>query len=299
MKGFFIRSGSVLPPETVSGGWPCEFNNHTGRPLNNSQVSTQRSDNRSRGLCTAGFGAAHKERNAKVVKHNASNHVHECALMNKQHNVRLEYAVPTLPCMPCNVTFSASADMPPSSSHSPYFAIGFKGSAAGYLEAPLVPELPNYWGMASSEAERNYSALSGRIVLGAAGASNCVRQLWADSYIGSIVDAEHDNVIQDSKVTSESGRIGVTFTISMYAGRSKEDLNWRKMTALGRLRVMWALGTMGGDSCSAPVGFHANTRGLVNLNFPGLVSECDALQQMSGPRSVSDEMLETDRLVFV
>lgn len=290
----------MLPPETVSGGWPCAFNNHTGRPLNNSQVGSQRSGNRGRGLCTAGFGAAHKERNTDIpaVKHDARSQVHECVVMNKQHNVRLEYVVPELPCMPCNVTFSASADMPPSSSHSPYFAVGFKGSAAEYLEAPLVPELPNYWGMSSGEAERNYSALSGRIVLGAAGASTCVRKLWADSYTGSIVDAEHDNVTHDSMVTSESGRIGVTFTVSLYAGRTKEDLNWRKSTELGLLRVMWALGTMRGDSCTSPVGFHADTRGLVHLSFKGLLSECDDLQQMSGPGSVSETMLETD-LVFV
>lgn len=301
MKGTFIRSGSVLPPETVSGGWPCEFNNHTGHPLNNSQVGTQGGDNRGRSFCTAGFGAAHKEQkpNIRAAKHDASNHVHECVVMNKQHNVRLEYDVPALPCMPCNVTFRASADMPPSSSHKPYFAIGFKGSAAEYLEAPLVPELPNYWGMASGEAERNFSALSGRIVLGVAGNSTCVRQLLADAYVGSIVDVEPDSVIQDSRVTNESGRIGVTFTVSMHVGRTKEDLNWRKNTKLGFQRVMWALGTMGGDSCTAPVGFHAHTRGLVHLNFKGLLYECDDLQQMSGPGSVFDAMLETDSLVFV
>merc|ERR1712137_1037102 len=114
--------------------------------------------------------------------------------------------------------------MPPSNSHSPYFAIGFKGAMSGYMEAPLVPELPSYWGMGSGEAERNFTALSDRIVLGAVGASNCIRHLRADSYTGSVVDAQPDNIVQDSMVTSENGRIRVTFTISMYAGRTKEDL---------------------------------------------------------------------------
>jgi hypothetical protein len=210
-------------------------------------------------------------------------------------DIRLEYVVSSLPCEPCDVTFTISADTQARGTQTRYIAVGFKGWRAAYFEAP--PELPQYWGMASGGAEHNYSVLSGRIVLGYVGGSSCVRQLIANKYIGSVIEADDDELIQNSKVQSVGGRTSVTFTASMHAGYTAWDLDWRKDSFIGNLRVMYAIGSIGGDGgCSAPLGYHASSRGLANLNFPGFRYECDARVH---ERATSSGMLDSDTLVHV
>lgn len=298
MQSVLTRSGSAPSAEKVSAGWPCEFNNHTGRPLRDNRANARQGGVGARGLCAAGFGRALKNPSghAPFAKRDASGRVRDCVVLNKDENVRLEYVASSLPCEPCNVTFTISADTQASSAQTRYLAVGFKGSRAEYFEAPLVPELPQYWGMASGEAEHNYSALSGQIVLGYAGVSSCVRQLIANRYIGSVIKSDQNELAQNSKVESVGGRTSVTFTASLHAGYTATDLDWRKRGFIGDLRVMYAIGTISGDGgCSAPVGYHASSRGLANLNFPGLRYECDAWVH---ERATSSGMLDNDYITL-
>eukprot|EP00927_Polykrikos_kofoidii_P048723 TRINITY_DN4293_c0_g1_i7.p1 TRINITY_DN4293_c0_g1~~TRINITY_DN4293_c0_g1_i7.p1 ORF type:complete len:472 (+),score=44.59 TRINITY_DN4293_c0_g1_i7:203-1417(+) len=299
MQSILTRSGSAPSAEKVSAGWPCEFNNHTGRPLRDNRANPKQGGGDARGLCAAGFGSAlkHPSEQAPFTKRDASGQVRDCVVLNKDEDVRLEYVASSLPCEPCNVTFTISADTQARNAQTRYLAVGFKGSAAAYFEAPLVSELPQYWGMASGEAEHNYSVLSGRIVLGYVGGSSCVRQLIANKYIGSVIEADHDELIQNSKVQSVGGRTSVTFTASLHAGYTASDLDWRKYSFIGNLRVMYAIGSISGDGgCSAPLGYHSSSRGLANLNFPGLRYECDARVH---ERATSSGMLDSDTLVHV
>merc|ERR1719336_304581 len=110
-----------------------------------------------------------------------------CKTLNHDLDVRIAYTVPELPCQPCAVNFTYSA--PASEGH--YIAVGFKELNAAYLAFDAMPlNIPDYWGMKTSG---NWTTpLSGRILAGHftegdEGEAGCVRHLFANAYVGSVV----------------------------------------------------------------------------------------------------------------
>jgi hypothetical protein len=200
--------------------------------------------------------------------------------------------------MPCDVAFAVTAD----TLDTEYIAIGFKGTAAEYTEAPMIPELPDYWGMSTSDAYSNVThPLGGRIILAHVNSNrqSCLRQMHADAYAGPPTDVQPDGVIRDTVVSRTGGQTTFKFTVSMNAGHDAEDIYWNGHGFFGRLRVMWAIGSVGHDGCAAPVAYHGAARGLTHLNFPGAFSACEKQDESSQHLGALHSMLDTDSTVIV
>jgi hypothetical protein len=284
-----VRDGSAPSPESVSRGWNCQFNNHTGPPLNTSSVHRKRG----LGVCA---GKVAKGRNALTASDaidkdsDGADNLRYCAGFNDQHRVVMQYTASNLPCMPCDVAFTFSADTPVDSSSIDYIAVGFKGRYGAYMESSRVaPDMPDYWGMSTGTlapfsgdigpwGQLNETGLSGRILAAYASQGNttCVREMRADAYVGSVIDTPSDGVVQNATAYERGGRTTLRFTVSMYAGTDKADLSWRGFGGrMGRLEVMWAIGKVGNDGdCNAPLQYHSFARGLAGLGFPGSRFEC-------------------------
>lgn len=309
MKMAHIRSGAAPSPETVRQGWNCEFNNHTGTPNQTDSLVGSHTP-----MCAAGLAARKGHTSAASRKASGASN---CVMLSHQHNVRLEYETSSLPCAPCNVKFTVSADTPAANSSIPYLAIGFKGAYQSYFEAGAsafgvaVPDQPDYWGMSITDAEANLTNqifkvadinVSGHLLVAYAHESkaSCVRHMTADAYVGSVADTADDGVIQNASVRREKGRTIIDFTVSMLAAITETDLDWHANNVFGLLRPMWAIGTVGTDGgCAAPIGFHGDARSVTSLAFPLGRWECDAEVNNVKLSSGSPPMLDTDFIISV
>eukprot|EP00931_Biecheleriopsis_adriatica_P048072 TRINITY_DN27764_c0_g1_i1.p1 TRINITY_DN27764_c0_g1~~TRINITY_DN27764_c0_g1_i1.p1 ORF type:complete len:444 (-),score=45.57 TRINITY_DN27764_c0_g1_i1:204-1535(-) len=277
-----VRRGPPPPPEQVASGWTCRFDNHTGVP---PQQRHQQLRMHSRALLQPRDRFAAAARNSSQLAH--------CVTLNLHHRARLEYVASTIPCMPCDVNFSISAK----TLQNQYVAIGFKGLASEYKEE--VPDQPDYWGMSTSDAAIGYQTpLGGRIVLGYSSNTSqaCVGEMRANAFVGSVTHVPSDGVIRNLAVTRAGGDTKVKFTVSMNAGTSAEDLDWRG-TGFGMRRVMWAIGDVPQGGCQAQPVYHGAARGLAHLNFPYGYSSCDEPDGLDTETAAS--MLNSDIAVIV
>lgn len=276
------RTGDAFSAEQVRDGWNCQLSNHTGK------VTPNKTD----ALVAATRAAAHTEQRVTVVAPtivtpDASGQVRNCVIVNPVINVKLEYVASKLPCMPCDVTFTVSAD---TTSKSTYVALGFKEMYAAYYDFDEQPlDIPNYWGMATSDD--NATELAGRIIAGytTATGKSCVREMRANAYVGSIIDVPSDGLVRNATASRLLGRTSVEFTASIHAGETAADIAWAGQI-FGRQRVQWAIGPVAkNDDCSAPLEYHFGNRAASSLDFPGFGSTCGS----------SEVMLSTDMNVMV
>lgn len=267
------KTGAAPAAADVAKAFPCEISNSTGNVPTPSPVVEARSP--SAGLAMyevdpvltserlEGFGLPSAELGAH-------GEIKNCLMLNLEHNVRLAYTVPELPCSPCSVTFELSMDTP--KDRMSYVALAFKDHSASYLNSSMMTEIPNYWGMAGD----GVGDLSGRMVVGYVGTNGtkCIRQMEAESYTSAPVDVPEDGLIRSTTVTSHDGRTTVGFEADFHAGTNALDLNG----IIGNFsinRFAWAMGSVGGDgSCSAQLEYHDEARGVAPLGFPWYARMC-------------------------
>ena len=201
----------------------------------------------------------------------------------KDNFVQLEYTAATVPCWPCNVSFTLLMSTPTNGS---YISIGFKEPYAAYYSSVRIRDYANYWGMGTSE--QNKTELGGRIIAGhfAPSGRACVRHMVADEYVGSVVDVPDDNRIFNTSLSYVANVpvVGpltmLSFTAELHAGKTEDEIHYASMV-FGEQRIMWARGPMdraidGTDECSVGLGYHAGHRGLASLNFPGNGQPCQS-----------------------
>merc|ERR1712196_709065 len=90
----------------------------------------------------------------------------------------------------------------------------------------------------------------------------------ADTYAGPPRSVARDGVIRNATVTRSNKQTTFSFTVTMAVAYNESDLYWYGTSLFGFMRVMWAIGDVSDDSCSAPVEYHGAARGLAHLNFP-------------------------------
>lgn len=268
------RTGPPPLASAVIDGWNCEFSAHTGRVIPNKSIEPATDWYR-----LAHLGARILAPASPPTSHlRASGPTENCVVLNAVNDVRLAYVADKLPCMPCDVTFSVSAPL----SNPSYIAIGFKENYAAYYDYDEHPrDIPNYWGMATSDD--NATELSGHIVAGymSGTGESCVRHLRADAYVGSVVDVAADGLVRNVSVTTAEGRTTLTFTASIHAGKTRNEIAWYTDQLFGLQRVQWATGLVGDDgTCTAPLQYHFGARAAANFAFPGFGSPCTKTEAM-------------------
>jgi len=172
------------------------------------------------------------------------------------------------------VSYSVSAAI----EEDQYVAVGFKGMAYRYYEVFLKmhPERPNYFGMSVDALDEDMT--SSVIVLGyAQTGTGCVREMKANSYVGSVVDVTGNPHLFHQSVERTNGRTIISFTIEQHVGNTTDQIakffgtEWRSELNLDSARLMWAIGKVsmaGGamqDSCQAHVQYHNAFRGVSPL----------------------------------
>ncbi|KAL1527973.1 hypothetical protein AB1Y20_009344 [Prymnesium parvum] len=273
MRITLSRRGShpSLPADEVRAGWACEFNNHTGKPnITHSPLEPSRSATTS--PCPFGVRQNRTTREDGAPGARVPERRTFCLRMNDVVPAQLEYSVAQLPCWPCNVTFTLSVQ---TARAGDYVAIGFKEKYAAYYGPEKVRQLEDYWGMATSAANR--TELAGRILAGyvsPTGVGGCLRQLQANAFVGSVVDVPSDGKVRMESVRRVGNATSITFSTTMHAGRNESEISWQSRV-FGEQRVMWATGAVPGDGgCGQQLGYHSSTRSLASLNFPGFGRPC-------------------------
>jgi len=289
LKMVLVKTGDAPPAESLSKSWPCNVTNQSAHPLPYTPPKKL---------------AMHAEQPLNLdvpqPKVGWQGEVKTCLRINTEHNVRLSYTVPTLPCMPCDVTFALSMNAPPADAGINYVALGFKDLSASYRSWDLLPfNISNYWGMAGD----NFGDVSGRIVVGYMGSGDkqCVRQMSSVNYVGTPIDVPDDETIQAAKVMSANGQLTLEFTVPFHAGRDAEDIQWMK-GSFGHNRLMWAMGAVGGDGgCTAEIEYHQEVRGVAPIDFPfyGSACLCDSPHTCVSPWPKPATMLNTDVIFTV
>lgn len=289
------RTGPPPHPEVVRAGWDCQFHNHTGDP-NYTQAQTIHARRSPR----TGVRDQPLLRTQTVPVEgldDVSGEVSNCLYLGNpymvhQHGIKFEYVAAKTPCMPCDVRFTVSMNMPAADAVSSYFAIGFKERYAAYYDWDRqVYDVSEYWGMSSGDA--NVADLTGRILVGyiSSSGASCIRQMRANAYVGSVVDVEDDGMIRDATFSVVDGRAGIKFTASIHAGKDSKDLSWYS-GSFGQQRVQWAIGPIPSeDGCSAPLNYHSGSRMQAALGFPGFGTPCATM----GSAATGDfNMLDSD-----
>lgn len=216
--------------------WDCRFDNYTGFP-NHTHSGVDEKKERpppARASCPfstpdaiAALGtklSADRAAPATVARADASGAVRNCLIVNHGAPSQLEYVADKMPCWPCNVTFTFAVPTPESDT---YIALGFKEVYAAYYGFDKIQDVSHYWGMSTSHSA-NQTELSGRIVVGYVdGAGNgCARNMRAEAYVGSLVDAEEDTLIQNMGLATASGYTILSFSAVIHAAKTEEELAW-------------------------------------------------------------------------
>jgi len=176
-------------------------------------------------------------------------------LPKEKVDIRLQHKQSMISCWPCKVSYSISAAIP----EDQYISVGFKGLAYRALPGK---ERPNYFGMSTDEIDDKRT--TGVIVLGYSG---CVREMKAESYVGTPTDVNGNPHLSGASVKRQNGRTVVRFTIEQHAGRSALEINTFFNQEQVSMRVMWAIGGIGGDGgCEAPIQMHTK-RGVSPLGW--------------------------------
>jgi len=274
------RIGAAPGPQhffNLLGGINCDFENRTGFLAPEPQ-----SVSKSRGhLCPVSGGQAHakvlkgmqvQQRSDDTLKSIGPVQVQHCINLNGGVNktlwtadLRLQYSVPQIPCMPCNVSFSFSAVVAPDQ----YIAIGFKERFEFYTDD--IPDQPNYFGMSSSDftpvmAETTEQfPLRGRIMAGYASSSDsCAREMREDAYVGPPVDTAGSFSAKSAKRSGNRTVLRFTAQLSL-PWQSGAELSPTAKGKMGAERVMWAIGNAESGDCSANLSYHGSLRGLSSL----------------------------------
>lgn len=165
---------------------------------------------------------------------------------------------PRLP-VSCNVSYSISAAIP----EDQYIAVGFKGLA---YRAMIQEERPNYFGMSTDEIDEQHT--TSVIVLGyVSAAGGCVREMKAESYVGRPTDVKGNPHLSGASVERTSGLTVVRFTIEQHAGRNAAAITTFFNKEQVSMRVMYAIGGIGGDGdCEADIQMHSQ-RGVSPLGW--------------------------------
>jgi hypothetical protein len=189
-------------------------------------------------------------------------------------DVRIQYRQPTLPCDPCDVTYSVSAAI----DEDEYIGVGFKGQS-WEAKFPLPPSdicgsqfcanisRPSYFGM-SIDAFDNFT--SDRIALGYSSATMgaCVREMVAKNIIGSPEDVDYtllkNTSVQRGTAADKTQRTTLLFTSSQHWANDKQlDGPWRLMWAIGKVTQ----NANGDAGCKASIGYHTKNRGVSPLEW--------------------------------
>jgi hypothetical protein len=171
-------------------------------------------------------------------------------------DVKVQFIPPTMPCDPCDVTYSVSAAI----SEDEYIGVGFKGESweARFPIAPWQEKRPCYFGMCVDKYD---SFASDRIAIGYAGGSaTCFREMVSRNIVGAPVDVPADSLtLKDTAVTRQAKRTVLKFTVSQH---------WNATMPIdGPWRIMWAIGsvTPGATACTSTLGYHTKNRGVAPL----------------------------------
>jgi len=172
-------------------------------------------------------------------------------------DVKVQFVYPTLPCDPCDVNYSVSAQI----QEDEYIAVGFKGRSweRDFPYAPEHPLRPCYFGMCVDEFD-NFT--SDRIALGYSANGGCVREMVAKDIIGAPSDVR-TRILKSTSVERSWGRTIMRFTVSQHWQPNKDEMD-------GPWRMMWAIGKVNGennDACSATLGYHDHHRGVAPLKW--------------------------------
>jgi hypothetical protein len=309
MQVILEKTSDAPSAESIANAWPCEISSATGNvpTPSTSHLGKQSpfpSLARHPAVPTVAADAAMEDVDLPRAEVGTNGEIKNCLMLNLEHNVRLAYTVPELPCSPCTVTFELSMNTPTNSTS--YIALGFKDSSASYLNSSVLPyKLPNYFGMAGDRI----GDLSGRMVVGyvSTGGKQCVRQMESQGYTSAPADVPDDGVIHSTAVTSHHGQTVVTFGAEFHAGSNARDLNGI-IGSFASNRFSWAMGTVGGDGgCSSSLMYHNAVRGLAPLGFPwyarmchcGFPSICVDPWPLLAAAAKTPPMLDTDMSVSV
>ena len=162
------KTSSTVSTEEVVGGWQCEFQDSTGQPDNHDDLIHHGSSN-----CPYLKLKSKRER-TKSTSSSSSLPAKFSLLMSARdtdNKAQLDYTVPQIPCMPCNVSFVFSVM---TDEEDDYIALGFRGGVYSYTDwnDKMASEnrtsggLPDYFGMLTSsgwESIYGPQPLNGRI----------------------------------------------------------------------------------------------------------------------------------------
>lgn len=274
------KTDTIVSTEEVVDGWQCKFENRTGTP-------------KSKDLIHHGNDCPYLKFQSKKVAESSSSSLPDtdkpakkfCLSVSSRdivHDAQLEYTVPHVPCMPCNVSFTFSV----LTDEDDYVALGFRGSVYSYSDwndqtakaNRTDGGYPDYLGMATSpnwESIYGPQPINGRIALGYVNkGKGYLREMEATHYVGPPSDIQdEESLLKDTSVEYADGRTVIHFTAEMFAGQTGEDINWNPSapfsTTMARLRIMWATGSIHGDGIAASVGFHDSARAISPIGFPG------------------------------
>lgn len=185
-------------------------------------------------------------------------------------DIRLQYIKPALPCDPCDVSYSVSAQ----TDEDEFIGFGFKGQSWEH-KFPYPPETskrPCYFGMCVDSYD-NYT--SDRIALGYASSSgSCMREMVSKNYAAAPVDVDY-KILKNTSVERSSGRTILRFTVSQHWPDKKFSI-----MPDGEFRIMWAIGKVQGEQgCTAALNYHGVNRGTSPLYW------LDALYAGQSPAS--------------
>lgn len=150
------KTSITVSTEEVVDGWQCEFQDSTGQPDNHDDlIHHQGSSN-----CPYLKLKTKKERTKSTSSPSSSPSLPAkfSLLMSARdtvHKAQLDYTVPQIPCMPCNVSFAFSVM---TDEEDDYIALGFRGGVYSYTDWKDKMEsenrtsggLPDYFGMSTS-----------------------------------------------------------------------------------------------------------------------------------------------------
>jgi len=127
-------------------------------------------------------------------------------------------------------------------------------------------ERPSYFGMSTDEVDEQRT--TSVIVLGyVSSAGSCVREMKAESYVGTPTDVKGNPHLIDASVERKNGRTVIRFTIEQHAGRDALAINTFFNQEQISMRVMWAIGSFSADGgCEANIQMHSK-RGVSPLGW--------------------------------
>jgi len=248
------KTSTTVSTEGVVDGWQCEFQDSTGQPDNHNDLIHHHGSSN----CPYLKFKSKRERTKSPSPSSSPSLPAKFSLLmsahDTDHKAQLDYTVPQIPCMPCNVSlaFSVMTD-----EEDDYIALGFRGGVYSYTDwkGDMASEnrtsggLPDYFGMSTSSGwESIYcpQPLNGRIALGFVNNGNgFFREMEATNYVGEPSDIQDKELLLKG---TDVERVGdwtiIRFTSELFAGDTIEDLDWNPRdpfsTTMSRQRVMWA-----------------------------------------------------------